>query len=545
MEYVILVFLLILISTIKPKYLGGLKFLSLEKFLSSYNTKIIRYSLLLAFILYITIMLFKKELTGYWYSLTEGFTSSPQEYQYENVVELGNYDMSPWNVGNSWRATDAQWIWSSSESLQNATVQDSTGMNWNEDGTIQTTFIYSYYFQPSNGSQSQDSNGNEEIFVDVDIQLVVSDMAKVKINGTTITDDNGNDMIYTNDGSSNINTINTTFQGYYSNQLEFIVQSSTDSQYAAGLLVSVRERATTEVLFVSEGDGDGNWKYVNPDYSPAPQEFPGSISPDANTMVAADRYIARAEVYTRNNEYQEALDNYQKALNIKLELATNTQQDQIAAIYDAISNIYGDMAAAAGCDYQDDPNSEECNTANNYLQQQQENYNLSLEYYEKDIYYESGGAPDSWTPGAYAPETSEIYESSMATGLEPDDVTPEPIYYQPGTVSYGGAGYQPTDVDIAYFRNYKSTPASLFVVDETENPNGFCDLKDTLVNMDQKCSEQPLDVCASTNCCVLMGGQKCVYGNEFGPINKTIYSDTSIKNRDVYYYRGKCYGDCI
>lgn len=534
MEYVILVFLLILISTIKPKYLGGLKFLSLERFLSGYNTKIIRYSLLLAFILYITIVLFKKELSGYWYSLTEGFTSSPQEYQYENVVKLGNYNMSPWNLSDSaWTATNAQWIWSSSENLQGATVQNSTGMEWNIDGSNQTTFTYSYYFQPEN-----EDNQN------VDIQFVVSDMAKVKINGTIITDNNGND-IYTNDGTSNINTINTTLQGFYSNQLEFIVQSSTETQNAAGLLVAVKKSGEDGILFVSEGDGDGNWKYVNPDYSLAPQEFPGSISPDANTMVAADRYIARAEVYTRNNEYQQALNEYQKALDIKLELATNTQQDQIAAIYDAMSNIYGDMAGAAGCDYQNDPNSDQCNTANDYLQQQQENYNLSLKYYEKDVYYESGGAPDSWSPGVYAPEASQTFDTAMSSGLEVDDVTPEPIYYQPGTVNYGGAGYQPTDVDIAYFRNYKSTPASLFVVDETENPNGFCDLKDTLVNMDQKCSEQPLDVCASTNCCVLMGGQKCVYGNEFGPINKTVYSDTSIKNRDVYYYKGKCYGDCL
>ena len=536
MEYVILVFLLILISTIKPKYLGGLKFLSLERFLSGYNTKIIRYSLLLAFILYITIVLFKKELSGYWYSITEGMAPSPQEYQYENVVALGNVGISPWGQIDAWTATDAQWIWSSSENLQGATVPNTGTTVWNEDGTNQTTFTYSYYFQPTD-TQIQSSDQED---VPVEIQLVVSGIAKVKINGNMITE-NGSDVIYRYNNT--INNINTTFQGYYSNQLEFIVQSVPDT--AAGLLVAVKKSGEDGILFVSEGDGDGNWKYVNPDYSLAPQEFPGSISPDANTMVAADRYIARAEVYTRNNEYQQALNEYQKALDIKLELATNTQQDQIAAIYDAMSNIYGDMAAAAGCDYQDDPNSDQCNTANDYLQQQQENYNLSLEYYEKDVYYESGGAPDSWSPGVYAPEASQTFDTAMSSGLEADDVTPEPIYYQPGTVNYGGAGYQPTDVDIAYFRNYKSTPASLFVVDETENPNGFCDLKDTLVNMDQKCLEQPLDVCASTNCCVLMGGQKCVYGNEFGPINKTVYSDTSIKNRDVYYYKGKCYGDCL
>ena len=143
-------------------------------------------------------------------------------------------------------------------------------------------------------------------------------------------------------------------------------------------------------------------------------------------------------------------------------------------------------------------------------------------------------------------ETGNIDVSpSFVSGLTVDNVTPKPIFYEPGTVNYGGLGYKPTDVDIAYYKNYKSLPKPL--IEETNNANnlGFCNQKDnSMINIDEKCKNLPKDVCASTDCCVLMGGSKCVGGDEFGPKNKTVYSDTSIKNRDFYYYQGKCYGNC-
>ena len=77
------------------------------------------------------------------------------------------------------------------------------------------------------------------------------------------------------------------------------------------------------------------------------------------------------------------------------------------------------------------------------------------------------------------------------------------------------------------------------------NVKGFCDQSDNIMNnINEKCNALPSDVCASTECCVLFGGEKCVEGDENGPKNKAVYSDTSIKNRDVYYYQGDCYGNC-
>jgi hypothetical protein len=42
----------------------------------------------------------------------------------------------------------------------------------------------------------------------------------------------------------------------------------------------------------------------------------------------------------------------------------------------------------------------------------------------------------------------------------------------------------------------------------------------------------------------LFGGAKCVAGNDRGPSIQSNYSDFLVKNRDYYYYKGKCYGNC-
>ena len=40
------------------------------------------------------------------------------------------------------------------------------------------------------------------------------------------------------------------------------------------------------------------------------------------------------------------------------------------------------------------------------------------------------------------------------------------------------------------------------------------------------------------------GGTKCVAGDQNGPTLRNNYGDLTIKNRDFYYYKGKCYGNC-
>ena len=152
------------------------------------------------------------------------------------------------------------------------------------------------------------------------------------------------------------------------------------------------------------------------------------------------------------------------------------------------------------------------------------------------------------TPAASGPsyETthgSMINHPELTRGLTVDKVTPKPIYYEPGTVKYNGLGYVPSYSEMVYLNNYpfESKPEEL----HEGNPHGFCTNKSNILNkIEEKCNGLPTNVCSTTDCCILVGGTTCVEGNENGPKNKVIYSDTSIKNRDVYYYKGECYGNC-
>ena len=134
-------------------------------------------------------------------------------------------------------------------------------------------------------------------------------------------------------------------------------------------------------------------------------------------------------------------------------------------------------------------------------------------------------------------------QPSIVKGLDPKNVVGSPVYYEPGTIMYNGLGYSPSYSEMVYLNNrvFKSEPKKVVEA----NVKGFCNQSDNIMNnINEKCNALPSDVCASTECCVLFGGEKCVEGDENGPKNKAVYSDTSIKNRDVYYYQGDCYGNC-
>ena len=84
--------------------------------------------------------------------------------------------------------------------------------------------------------------------------------------------------------------------------------------------------------------------------------------------------------------------------------------------------------------------------------------------------------------------------------------------------------------------NLKNTPGML---------GGFCTQNaHSQVEIEKKCSKLDKDICASTNCCVLLGNESCVAGNEQGPSYQDHYRNPLNRNRDYYYYKGKCYGNC-
>ena len=119
------------------------------------------------------------------------------------------------------------------------------------------------------------------------------------------------------------------------------------------------------------------------------------------------------------------------------------------------------------------------------------------------------------------------------------------LYYIPGAYKFGSSNYVPNYEDSVYLSRTTRQSQLAPVYNTASMLGGFCTQnKNDSNTIEEKCGALDLNTCASTSCCVLLGGQKCVAGNENGPTNVANYSDYSLKNKDFYYYQGKCYGNC-
>ena len=119
------------------------------------------------------------------------------------------------------------------------------------------------------------------------------------------------------------------------------------------------------------------------------------------------------------------------------------------------------------------------------------------------------------------------------------------LYYVPGAYKYGSSNYVPNYEDSVYLSRTTRLPQSTPVYNTASMLGGFCTQnKNDKFAIEEKCGALDLNTCASTSCCTLIGGQKCVAGNENGPTNSASYTDLALKNKDFYYYQGKCYGNC-
>lgn len=118
-----------------------------------------------------------------------------------------------------------------------------------------------------------------------------------------------------------------------------------------------------------------------------------------------------------------------------------------------------------------------------------------------------------------------------------------------GSGSRRSSPYVPTYEDSIY---YSTIDGKTYIDPETgteitppEISGGFCSAYASLPNkLEEACSKMDNTSCGSTTCCVLVGGTRCMAGNETGPTNQAIYSDLTLLNKDYYYYQGKCYGNC-
>jgi hypothetical protein len=119
------------------------------------------------------------------------------------------------------------------------------------------------------------------------------------------------------------------------------------------------------------------------------------------------------------------------------------------------------------------------------------------------------------------------------------------VYFNPGEYKYGPSSYIPKYEDSVFlsrtanifYGNTASATASI--------KGGVCNYnKNNLDELENACQHVDPNVCASTSCCVLLGGTKCVSGSKTGPTMKSHYNNPVIPNLDYYYYQGKCYGNC-
>ena len=119
------------------------------------------------------------------------------------------------------------------------------------------------------------------------------------------------------------------------------------------------------------------------------------------------------------------------------------------------------------------------------------------------------------------------------------------LYYVPGTYKYGSSNYVPNYEDSVYLSRTTRMPQTAPVFNTAGMLGGFCtQFKNNTLAIEEKCGALDLNTCASTSCCTLIGGQKCVAGSENGPSNPANYTDYNLRNKDFYYYQGKCYGNC-
>ena len=117
-------------------------------------------------------------------------------------------------------------------------------------------------------------------------------------------------------------------------------------------------------------------------------------------------------------------------------------------------------------------------------------------------------------------------------------------YYTSGAYPYGASTYVPTYEESVYLSKTtgQSTVGTSYTT--TDTLAGFCSNTTQPGAIEQQCGALSADQCASSMCCVLLGGNKCVSGDANGPAYPANYSDPLVINKDVYYYQGKCYGNC-
>lgn len=119
-------------------------------------------------------------------------------------------------------------------------------------------------------------------------------------------------------------------------------------------------------------------------------------------------------------------------------------------------------------------------------------------------------------------------------------------YHVPGSYPFGSINYVPKYADSILLSKSTGLSTVTKLKNTAKMKGGFCTYyKNNPDKLEEYCKSTNVNKCASTNCCTLLGGSNCVAGNKNGPTNKSHYNDIYIRNKDYYYYQGKCYGNCV
>ena len=184
----------------------------------------------------------------------------------------------------------------------------------------------------------------------------------------------------------------------------------------------------------------------------------------------------------------------------------------------------------------DQPISQELSERTNY---KSDNYDVQYHDTEEDIIKQDDLDIELVKPIYVKDQSGNVVELPWTS------VKGNTTYNEPGTFRYQSSNYVPNYEDSVYLSRLTGLSYTKPVYDTASQLGGFCSFnKNSNINTEMACLKLDKNTCASTSCCVLLGGSKCVAGNENGPSMKSNYSDTYLSNKDFYFYQGKCYGNC-
>lgn len=527
----LIVFAILLLLTIEPKYLGKLKIVSLQNILSQSNTQSIQHGLMVAFLLWLVYYLFQSEIEA----MFKKITKEPME------TDEYNYVFSVENVSISWYsynrialkrndipvndiATTSGMLGSSFEYIEDApnTLRNELIANWKLKIDVEGE---EYFIKPIDDDQLMDDNTWIYIRSNPDISASVGSLNQGTYNvkfykkGTIITSPQPDQSLkediidvtfnMTNE-YTNQNEITRPTKSAEENTINYKIQPLQNGTYTFKTS-AVDNNTDTYIRLYEKNASEGTLRTFNgATYSEiaSNDDITDNITYDIANDIGINNTFSHivSQELSGNKEYILSVGGYNDAVG-KFNLTINR----------VINRLFSPASAPAP------------SPSSNI-------FNIIPE--DSLLQTPAVSGPDYETS-----HSSMINHPELTKGLSVEQVTPKPVYYEPGTVKYGGMGYVPSYSEMIYLNEYPFTskPEDL----REGNPYGFCNTKNNIMNtIEEKCNGLPTNVCSSTDCCVLVGGIKCVEGDKSGPKNKVIYSDTTIKNRDVYYYKGECYGNC-